>query len=290
MKIKFKVWILILALALPVAAEAGPWKWAMTLSTQGTGMHILLPYSLYYDPKVEKYYVVDPGNQVLVSFDKKGRFLKSFSAGGQLKVPVAMVKDGRGNLWVVERGANSLTYIDIKKRAVERHELTMPGGDKVYPDRLAVDGQGTMYVLDRMRGSVLALDKDLKVIKEYRIPRGRITDFKVKGDGIWALSRLEGRVYHFSPQGKLLKTLVLKGGDLMFPVSLEVDSVGNIYILDRHGGQVKVYGRQGDFRYAFLEPGKSRGRLYFPAQLVFDPMGRLCVVEEGNGRVEVFQR
>jgi len=290
MKKRWMVWIIVLALTLPVAATAGPWKWVMTLSTQGTGMHILLPYSLYYDRGVEKYYVVDPGNQVLVSFDEKGRFLKSFSAGGQLKVPVAMVRDAGGNLWVVERGTNSLAYIDIKRRAVERHRLTMPRGETIYPDRLEVDGKGRMYILDRMSGEVLVLGKDLKVAGEYRIPRGRITDFKVKEGGLWALSRLEGKVYHFAPGGKLLKTLVLRGGDLMFPVSLEVDSLGNIYILDRHAGRVKVYGRDGTFKYAFLEPGKSRGRLYFPTQLVFDPRGGLCVVEEGNGRVEVFQR
>jgi len=285
--------LLVLLSILPLSGAAGggvPWKWVMSLDKDGIGVHIKEPTALYYDAKVKRYYVVDSGNQRLVSFDKQGRYLNQFSAGGQLKGPFAMVKDAQGNLWVVEKRLNSLTYIRLKEKVVERHSITLPSGEAVFPDRLAIDSVGTLYLLDRGSGKVVALDKNLRVVKQFSAPEdGRFCDFKLKSDGLWALEPLTRRICHFSLGGKLLREIHLKG-DLDFPISLEVDSVGLIYIADRHVGMVKVFDSRGNFKYAFLEKGENRGRIYYPFQLLFDEVGRLCVVEEGNGRVEVFQR
>ncbi len=292
-KKRLMLFLLVFIFLLPFSMANGggvPWKWVMSLDMDRAGVHVREPTALYYDARVKRYYVVDSGNHRLVSFDEQGRFLNQFDAGGQLKGPFAMVKDVRGNLWVVEKKVNSLTYIHLKRRAVERHSLALPNGEAVFPDRLAIDAQGTIYLLDRGSGKVVALDKDLRVVRQYGAPGGgRFCDFKLKSDGVWALEPLTRRVYHFSKEGKFLGEVALKG-DLAFPISLEVDSVGLIYIADRPVGNVKVFDSRGNFKYSFLERGENRGRIYYPFQLVFDEMGRLCVVEEGNGRVEVFQR
>ncbi len=282
--------ILFILVVPSISMGGAPWKWVMGMDRDGAGVHVREPTSVYYDGRVKRYYVVDSGNNRLISFDDQGRYVSQFDAGGQLKGPFAMVKDARGNLWVVEKGVNSLTYIDLKKKAVERHTLSLPNGETVFPDRLAMDSQGTLYLLDRGSGRILALNKELKVVRQYGAPPGgRFCDFKLKGDGLWALEPLSRKVYHFSLGGKLLGETELKGG-LALPISLEVGSSGFIYVVDRPVGRVKVFDSRGRFKYAFLEKGESRGRIYYPFQLLFDDMGRLCVVEEGNGRVEVFKR
>jgi hypothetical protein len=99
----------------------------------------------------------------------------------------------------------------------------------------------------------------------------------------------DGKMVRFTMDGKPASSVVLEDV-VRFPYSLEVGPSGIFYVLDRHGGDVAVFDREGRFRYRFLTPGQARGRLYFPIELKFDPWGRLCVVEEGNGRVEIFKR
>ncbi|WP_158508716.1 Vgb family protein [Thermosulfidibacter takaii] len=272
-----------------VSVAGAPWKWVMSMGKDSSGVHLRNPTDLYYDRRVKRFYVVDSGNNRLISFDHRGQYLSQFNAGGQLKGPFSMVKDEKGNIWVVEKEVNSLTYIDLKKKTVERHVLHLPNGAVVFPDRLGLDSQGNLYLLDRASGKILVLDKELRVLRYYASSDGgSFCDFKIKGDGVWALEPLHRKVYHFSLDGRLLDKIELKY-ELSLPISLEV-AAGFIYILDRSAGEIRVFDTEGRFKYAFLEKGESRGKIYYPFKLLFDDAGRLCVVEEGNGRVEVFKR
>jgi hypothetical protein len=141
-----------------------------------------------------------------------------------------------------------------------------------------------------MRGTVVRLDDNLKVEKILAGEQGGkgFVDFKVKKTGTWALDGLSGKVYRFAGDGA--PAVLALARSLAFPVSLEIDEAGQLYILDRHAGSVAVFGPQGEFRYDFLGQGKRHGKLWYPAQLLFDWAGRLCVVDEGNSRVDIFNR
>jgi streptogramin lyase len=230
---------------------------------------------------------VDAGNNRLLSFNKDGEFLNEFNANGQLQAPFDMVKDREGHIWLIEKGRNSLTMIDLENKAVENHSLSF-NGQTVFPERLEQEDD-ILYVLDKITGQVLALDKDLKVIRNFTCRDGTgFVDFKIRNGSLWAMER-DGNMVRFTMDGKPASRVVLEDV-VRFPYSLEVGPSGIFYVLDRHGGDVAVFDREGRFRYRFLTLGQARGRLYFPIELKFDPWGRLCVVEEGNGRVEIFKR
>jgi DNA-binding beta-propeller fold protein YncE len=278
--------IFLTLLAATVRADSS-WHWEMSLRVDKVGDSMYMPSAVAFDAENERYYVVDTGRDRLVSFDRDGKLLRAFTADGQLKAPFDMVRLNNGQLWVVEKGRNSLTLIDIKAKKVTPN--TIKDGERlVFPDRIAYAG-GKLYVLDRASGQVLRLSDDLTVEQRYGCPdcSAGLYDFVMDQDSIVALEPRDKKIYRFNPDGTVAKTINL-GGLIEFPVSLAVGPGGIIYVLDRHQNCVLAYDDDGQFRYKFLRLGQAADEVYFPRQVRFDPWGRLCVVDEGNGRVEVY--
>lgn len=291
MKYKIILALLVLLGAVPeLKAETGPWNFLMQLPTRDSGLKLDRPVAIDVDSESRRYYVVDPVGGTLLSFDRDGKHLAAFNAGGALKQPVALAKGRSGALWVIERSTNQVLRVNPSEQQVQRFDLRYADGSLIFPARLAVDERGRLLVLDRMRGTVVRLDDNLKVETIFAAQSGGrgFVDFKIKANGIWALDGLAGKVYRFT-DGAAPSVISLKRA-MEFPNSLEIDQGGQLYVLDRHAGTVVVFGAQGDFRHELLGRGKRHGKLWYPAQLLFDWEGRLCVVDEGNSRVDIFNR
>ncbi len=273
-----------------VLAAGGPWSLLHQLPQKDSGVQLEQPVSVEIDAKVKRYYVVDAASGQLVSFDKDGQFLSAFTAGGQLKRPVAMVKTTSGSLWVVERSSNELFYINPRQKKLQRFSPKYSDGTAIFLSRLALDEKDQLYVLDRMKGQVVRLDDNLQVAQTYlgEADFNGFSDFKIRNNSLWGLDGLGASVVQMSLSGKVEKLIKLKG--LQFPTALEVDRSGQLYLLDRHAGTVVVYGHSGEQKYTFLGKGKRAGQLWVGADLLFDWDERLCVVDEGSGRVVVLNR
>jgi DNA-binding beta-propeller fold protein YncE len=275
---------------LPASALAqSPWQWQMSLRIDKAGDALYMPGAVAFDLESERYYAVDAGRSRLVSFSRKGEMHRAFTADDRLKAPFDMVRLADGKLWVVEKGRNSITLIDVGAKEVKPFILK-DGNRQIFPDRIAHAG-GKLHVLDRASGQVVRLASDMSVEQRFTCQdcMGGFLDFVVANGSVWALETLGKKVYRFNPDGTIAKTIDL-GTEVDFPVSLDVEASGIIYVLDRHRNNVVAYGEDGSFRYRFLGPGHAQGQLHFPRQLRFDPWGHLCVVDEGNGRVEIFSR
>ena len=275
---------------LPKAASAeSAWQWQMSLRIDKPGDAMYMPAAVSFDKASERYYTVDTGRNRLVSFGRNGELLQAFTADDRLSAPFDMVRLDSGQLWVVEKGHNSLTSINIGAKEVKPHSLK-DGDRQIFPDRIAYEG-GKLYVLDRASGQILRLANDLAIEQRFACSdcRGGIIDFVIADGAVWALEPLGKKIYRFAANGSIDQTIPLDN-EVDFPISLALESSGFIYVLDRHRNSIVAFGQDGRFRYRFLGPGQAQGQLHFPRQLRFDPWGRLCVVDEGNGRVEIFQR
>jgi len=282
----------LLSLAVAVSpAAATSWQWQFSLKApilKKDSKPMLMPAGLFVDPVRKRYYVADTENNRLLSFTDKGEFLTFFDAGKRLQAPYDMIREAGGVLWVVEKGRNSLTRIDLKSRKLESKSLTWDGVD-VIPHRLAEYGDA-FYILDKKSGRILVYTKKLAQKKAYGVKGFRgFVDFKVRKDGIWGLERLTGTVFHLGHDGRVMRT-IKPDRAMSFPYALEIGPAGLVYLVDRHAGTVNVFDQSGAFKYRFLGAGHVRGRLSYPEEIMFDPWGRLCVVDSGNGRVEVFGR
>jgi sugar lactone lactonase YvrE len=285
-----KLFLAMLLALLPVAASAqSSWQWQMSLWIDKAGDSMYMPSAVAFDPASERYYVIDTGRNRLVSFDRDGKLVRAFTADDRLKAPFDMVRLDNGQLWVVEKGRNSLTLIDVAARKVVPN--TLKDGDRlVFPDRIAVAG-GKLHVLDRASGMVLRLGSNLSVEQRFdcRDCTAGVADFVFDADSVVALVSRDKKIIRFNPDGTIAKEIAL-GDEIDFPVSLAVGPAGTIYVLDRHQDSVLAYSENGRFQYRFLGSGQAPGKVYFARQLRFDPWGRLCVVDEGNGRVEIFSQ
>jgi DNA-binding beta-propeller fold protein YncE len=280
--------ILVLAL-LPVSvlAESSAWNWQMSLKLEAAGESMYMPSAVAFDKSGERYYAIDTGRNRLVSFGRNGELIRAFTANDQLKAPFDMVRLDNGQLWVVEKGRNSLTLIDVAAKKIEPHTL-MDGDQLIFPDRIAAD-KGKLYILDRSSGQVLRLAADLSVEQRYGCSdcAAGFADFVLDAGLVLAIDPRDKKIYRFNFDGSVAEEIKL-GEQIDFPVSLAVGPSGFYYVLDRHQNSVFVYSEDGLFRYRFLSTGQSAGKVYFARQLRFDPWGQLCVVDEGNGRVEIY--
>lgn len=273
-----------------VVVAAPAWEWLASLKSDAQIGEMRRPTALFIDYEKERYYVVDSGNNRLISFDKSGKMLSSFNVNQSLDAPVDMIRDAAGFLWVIERGRNTITKIDLKTKTVNPVSLKI-NDHQVYPDRLEQFGD-KLYVIDRATGNILLLNQDALFEKNISCAecKSGFTDFRISSSGeIWALGQAEKALYHFTNKGEFDKKIFLLNKEL-FPVSFDIDSSGFFYVADRFSGSIVVFDQDGQVKYSFLGWGQVRGRLAYPIELRFDPWGRLCVVDEGNGRVEIFGR
>ncbi len=269
---------------------ASSWEWFMSLRTDQTGDSMYMPSSVVFDHENERYYAIDTGRNRLISFGLDGKLIRAFTANDQLKSPFDMVRMDDGKLWVVEKGRNSLTLIDVEAKKIQVNSLK-DGNKVVFPDRIASHA-GKLFVLDRSSGQILRLNADLSVEQRYGCSDCRIgiIDFVIRDGDLFALVPLDRKVLQFNQDGTITQEILLEQQELDFPVSLDIGPTGDVYVLDRHKNNVSVFNQQGSFRYRFLGRGHAPGQLYFPRQLRFDPWRRLCVVDEGNGRVEIYRQ
>ena len=286
---KVGITALVLALAVPEGAGATAWNVELSLKRDTIEDAMLMPSALFVDGSREQYYVVDSGKNRLLSFNRQGALLNVFNAGGALQSPFDMVRTTDGLIWLVEKGRNSLTSIDLQGKQTTPHTLRSKSGT-VYPHRLETDGQ-RLFVQDKASGDILIYDHNLN--EQQRITCAECSqgffDFKVEGATIWALDRIGRTVYALGMTGGVEKNIRL-GDAVTYPVSLAIGPGGFIFVLDRHSRDVAVFDPAGSFKYRFLQPGIASGQLYYPAEIRFDPWDGMCITDEGNARVEVYKQ
>lgn len=276
-----------------VASEAAD-SWRSQLRLQapvGAPEKRLHPYNLAIDFERHRYYVVDAKVGRIVSFDESGKELARFDAAGQLKQPVAMVRDRQGALWISDRKANQIFRINLQTKKVDRFVVKHRNILLVVPDRLALDSQDNLYLIDISSGRILKYDTDFTLLAEFAVAKGghAFVDLKIKKEKLWALDGGARTVSSFALDGRRLQTVTLPQR-LKLPVALEIDDSETLYILDRHGREVVVCDKHGRLRYSFFARGLLPGRLSYGSALLFDWRGNLCVADERNGRVEIMGR
>ncbi len=280
---------MLLTLPLTGFAQSSAWQWELRLRVDEVGDSMYMPSAIAFDEDSGRYYVVDTGRSRLVSFGRDGKLLRAFSANNQLRAPFDMVRLDNGQLWVVEKGRNSLTLIDVAAKKIKPNILKN-GEQLVFPHRIA-HYNGKLYVLDRSTGMVLRLAQDLSIEQRYGCPdcSSGMADFVIDKGQVVAIEPRDKKIFRFDPDGSIAAEVDL-GEQVGFPISLAVGESGFFYVLDRTQNSVLVYSDDGQFSYRFLGSGQAAGKVYFPSQIRFDPWGQLCVVDEGNGRIEIFSQ
>jgi sugar lactone lactonase YvrE len=170
------------------------------------------------------------------------------------------------------------------------------------PEAVAVDVFGHVFVLDRGAGRIVRFD-----------PGGAITAFGAAdqvagrspiltgifargGPDLYAIDDTEGTLYRFDLDGRLRATVVYAEGlrDAGLAPGRAADfalsSSGDLYILDRIGGRLLLFDREGRFVTDLFAGLAGPGRPRTPARLAVTDDGAIFVLDTAGCRVRRFSR
>jgi sugar lactone lactonase YvrE len=157
---------------------------------------------------------------------------------GSYTNPSGIAVDGKGNLYVADAGANTVSEI----LASNSSQVTLASGFN-FPLGLALDSSGNVYVADYHTGNVDEIlasnDTVVTLATGYAGPQGVAVDSS--GDVYFADAH-DNSVYEIlAVDGSIpaSPTINLVGGGFSSPEGLAADSKGNIYIADVGNSAVK---------------------------------------------------
>ena len=187
-----------------------------------------------------------------------------------------------------------------------------PGEVLGQPAGVAVNSHGDVFVFhraDRKWKEPLSVDpikKDVvwvfdgasgKLIRRwgaglFAMPHGLTIDAR---DNLWLTDVGLHQVFKFSPEGKLLMTVGVKGvpgndaAHFNRPTGVAVRKDGSFLVSDGYGNtRVVAYAADGRFIRQWGTPGAKPGEFNVPHAVVVDGKGRVLVADRENDRVEVF--
>ncbi len=98
-----------------------------------------------------------------------------------------------------------------------------------------------------------------------------------------------GRIQLLTPEGRVLRTILLPEYEKGYPTGISVGPDGRLYVADTHYHRVLVYDRGGDLVQQFGSYGTGDGQFIYPTDVALAD-GRLFVSEYGgNDRVSIYE-
>ena len=128
------------------------WTFLHPLGERGRGQ-LQKPTDLVFSPTGDRLFVVDAQTAKVKSYDREGRYRKSFGkkgvAPGAFLEPFGIAADSAGFLYVTDRGAGSISKFTARGRFVARWGTRGDGMGQLWkPAGLVVDSRDRLIVID----------------------------------------------------------------------------------------------------------------------------------------------
>lgn len=111
------------------------------------------------------------------------------------------------------------------------------------------------------------------------------SDVAVAKDGrIFVLDGVNHKIKIFSPTGEYVTSFGQKGsagGQLRYPLGIDIDDKGNVYIADSGNGRVQIFNSSGDFIAKIDIPAKA-GKHADPTDIAVDATRNRCYVVDND--------
>lgn len=209
--------------------------------------------------------------------------------------PYDVFSSGDGRFFVSETTLGQVKVVDTLAGKVSA--LQDPEGKKsLFGLPLGITGgeDGKLYVVDS-GGKIFVFSRELELEKEWQ------GDYLVRPVNIAVDSR-RGRVYVADPGQHRVVILDIRDGGLLgyigergtgdsqfnFPIDLDLDKDGNLYVLDSMNARIKVFNPTGEFVRSFGERGTALGSFQLPKGLSLDPFGHVYVSDSLANKFVVF--
>lgn len=229
-------------------------------------------------------------------------------------------KDVAAQIWDFSVGTASVSGLPVDPFAELRcdtcaAELVLPTEPALNGARgLAVDSNGNLYAVDTRNGRVMVYDAEGRFQRTFGTPNpsndpnviGELGTLRepwgiaVDRDGtIFVADTWHHRVQVFANDGTPLRAWgffeqafpEIAGSPVGFygPRDIKVDSTGRIFVADTGNKRVRVYDREGNWRYDIGRRGTEAGALFEPVGLAINERtNELFIASTWNKRIDVF--
>jgi DNA-binding beta-propeller fold protein YncE len=230
------------------------------------------PYSLPTDVAAGaggKIFVVDGGNNRIVSIDETGAVVTAFGRQGrgdaELDGPVGIGIDGKGRVHVADRG-NRRIQVFAEDGAYLYPVPLFVDGTRIEPVDVAVNKEGTeLYVTAADRHEVIVFDWKGNLLRRWG-GRGEEpgqffhpATIEISAEMVYVVDVLNARVQCFYPDGRVVRVIGKRGagpGTFFRPKGIAIDSSGRVFVSDSYFGVVQAFEKSGQFLYALGEAGR----------------------------------
>ena len=206
-----------------------------------------------------KVYVTDTVQRAVVLFDIPGKLLTLFgnSGSGALRMPIGVDAAENGYVYVADSSASRIVIYDSK-------------GDYVN----AIGGSDT-----------LVKPTDVK----FNATNNRI--YVVDSPG---LSSNDHRIQVFDgDSGEHVATYGTRGtkpGEFNIPVTLDIDTEGNFYVVDSGNFRVQKFSPNGEYLDSFGSVGRRLGQFARPKGIAIDQKNNIYVADAAFGNFQIFDK
>lgn len=209
------------------------------------------------------------------------------------------VAASNGRFYVTDSLARVVHAFDIPRRRYFQFGYRREGALQV-PHGIAVDGKGRIYVADSKARRVIIYDAlglylaSVGTPKELDRPTGLAVS--TSGHAIYVVDTggvesKRHRIVVFSPDGRVTRTIGRRGtnpGEFNLPTDIEVDTAGNLYVLDSGNFRVQIIAPNNKIQQVIGSVGSGFGQFARPRGISLDTAGNIYVTDSSFANVQIF--
>jgi DNA-binding beta-propeller fold protein YncE len=231
------------------------------------------------------------GEQPVLVFDKRGKFLRSWG-DGLIETAHGLRIDKHDHVWITDIGAHRVLKFDGQGKQLLALGTGKPGAgldEFNKPTDVAFAAADAFYVADGYGNSrVLKFSPSGRLIGswgtpgkgkgEFDLPHSIVVDDQGR---VLVGDRENNRIQVFDGDGRLLD--IWSG---FAPYGLALDTAGTLFVADGRANQILRLSETGEVVKSWGGKGSAPGQFQMPHMLAFDQSGNLLVAEVNGKRLQ----
>lgn len=230
-------------------------RFMSTLVGEDQAISLLKPVEIKSVPEFNRFYVSDLGRSAVIVFDLEKRELRQLKTPDgitPISHPLSIVVDNEKNLYVLDRRSSSIYIFDSSEKY--QRSINLKSLSVTNPVAMAIDRRSErLYVSNAVSRSIVVLGLDGRYLN--KIGSG--------GDG---------------------------DGQFTLPISVAVNSRGQIIIADAFGVSVQIFDSEGKFLRRFGQRGDGAGDFQLIKSVAVDSEDNIYVVDGRMHNITVFNQ
>ena len=216
-----------------------------------------------------------------------------------LQKPVDVRVDSlQDKIYVADLGARSVFVFDLRKK--EMRTLSTAGANlrsAILPMAIALDRSDNLYVLDSRLKLVLIFDPTEKIVGSIKLEKICHRPVALAIDKsrarLYVADIESNKVFALELNGKLLFSIGGNGdadAEFNHPISMTVDSKGEIIVADAFNSRIQIFDDQGAFRRSFGHRGIGEGDFQLIKAVAVDSDDNIYVADGKSNNIKIFNQ